>query len=420
MIPRFSPTAGWSEILAFLGGTLRPADQTGAATAEFERAFADYLGCDHAVFAPSGRMALWLILKAFDYPEGSEIIVPGFTYFAIPAVIQLAGLKPVYADIDPATYELSAESVESVISERTRAVIPTHLFGRTCDLSALQDVCSSRGIAIIEDCAQCMGASVGGKKAGTLGEAAYFTFGITKNFTTFGGGMVTCKDAEVYEKIQRVMSGFHSPARGKVVKESLTALAMRLATRRPIFSASLGLLLRGAGGSGPDFVQNAFEEPVSALSEARLESAKWRPTAAQARAGLSQLKSLDAKNQSRRERGHALVSQLQEAGCRGLPEMASEHGDHIYVSFALTRENRYAFARQLRLHGVDAATGYMSDCASIPELGGTAGSCPHSAYVAETIVHLPLYPDLSERDLSRIAAAVAAADEGGASFQGDQ
>ncbi|MBT3192915.1 MAG: hypothetical protein HN341_10205 [Verrucomicrobia bacterium] len=411
MIPRFSPTAGWSEILAFLSGAICPADPSNHATDDFERAFSDYLGCKHAVFAPSGRMALWLILQALDYPDGSEVIVPGFPYFAIPAVIQLAGLKPVYADITPDTYELSSASVESVLSERTVAVIPTHLFGRTCDLSPLQSLCQSRGIAIIEDCAQCMGASVAGKKAGTVGDAAYFTFGITKNFTTFGGGMVSCKDADTYQKIKEMISEFHAPARKRLVKESLTALAMRLATRRPVFSASLGLLLKTVNGRGPDFVQSAFEEPVSALSEARLASAKWRPTAAQARAGLRQLKTLDAKNEARRERGNALVSLLQKAGCEGLPQTADAAGDHIYVSFALRRENRYAFTRQLRLRGVDAATGYMSDCASIPELGGSVGVCPNSAHVAENIVHLPLYPDLRERDLSRIAAAVAAADQ---------
>ena len=410
MIPRFSPTAGWSEILAFLGDAVTGPQQASAVATEFEHAFAEYLGAKHAVFAPSGRMALWLILQAFEYPAGSEVIVPSFTYFAIPAVIQLAGLKVVYADIDPSTFELSAESVAAVMSDKTRAVIPTHLFGRTCDVVALQALCDARNVAIIEDCAQCMGASVGDKKAGTLGKAAYFTFGITKNFTTFGGGMVSCEDDAVYNKMVEAIGTFHSPERRRQVKEAVVALAMRLATRRPVFSASLGLLLKCASSRGPDFVQTAFEEPVSALSQEQIATGKWRPTPAQARAGLRQLETLDAKNAARRDRGAALLAELEKRGCEGLPAAANSPGDHIYVSFALRREGRYACGSRLRRRGVDAATGYMSDCASIGELGGVAGTQSNATRVADSIIHLPLYPDLTNRDIIRIADAVAYAD----------
>ncbi len=410
MIPRFSPTAGWSEIFSFLGDVMTAPQKTSSATTEFEHAFAEYVGRKHAVFAPSGRMSLWLVLQALDYLPGSEIIVPSFTYFAIPAVIQLLGLKPVYAEIDPLTFELSAASVEAVMTEQTRAVIPTHLFGRTCEMTALKTLCDARDVTIIEDCAQCMGASIGDKKAGTFGTAAYFTFGITKNFTTFGGGMLACEDDALYSRIQELMNTFHSPEKARQIKEGVTALAMRLATRRPLFSASLGLLLRGASSRSPDFVQTAFEEHVSALSVQRIESGKWRPTDAQARAGLRQLKSLDTKNETRRERGNALISNLKKMDCRGIPLAANADGDHIFVSFALTRADRYAFGGRLRRRGVDTATGYMSDCSSIPELGGESEGCLQAARVANEIIHLPLYPDLTERDIKRIANAVLFAD----------
>jgi dTDP-4-amino-4,6-dideoxygalactose transaminase len=410
MIPRFSPTVTLCEILAFQCDALRIAGNSTEETREFEKAFAEHLGAENALFVSSGRMALWLLLQALDYPPGSEVILPGFTFFAIPAVVRLAGLKPVYADISPDTYELSPQSVTAVLSERTRAIIPTHLFGRTCDMEEIHQICDARGIDIIEDCAQSMGAEIGDKKAGCLGTASYFTFGITKNFTTFGGGMVVCPDHSIHERILNKVAAFYTPGRVRLMKQAFMALAMRTATQRAIFTACLGPLLKAGGGAKPDFVQQAFQEDMSPLTDERLTRARWRPSMAQARAGLRQLKVVDAKNAARRERGRSLLEALSETERHGLPAPAAPGGDHIYVSFPITREDRYRFAHRLRLRGVDTATGYMSNCAGMPRLGGSPGMCPHSAYVADRIVHLPLSPDLSDRDVERIAAAVLAAD----------
>ena len=410
MIPRFSPTVTLNEIIAFQHDVLRMPHSATADIREFERAFAEYMGGGHAIFVSSGRMALWRILQALDYPAGSEVIMPAFTFFAIPAVVKLAGLTPVYADISPDTCELSPQSVSAVLSERTRAVIPTHLFGRTCDMDGIHNVCDSRGIDIIEDCAQSMGAVIGEKKAGRFGSASYFTFGITKNFTTFGGGMVLCEDQALHREMLDIGADFASPGRMRLLKESFMAIAMRTATRRPIFSVCLGPLLKAGSGAGPDFVQRAFEE-VSALTHERLNRARWRPTVAQAKAGLRQLKSLDEKNAARRDRGRELLGRLSKLGCRGLPAPADPSGDHIYVSFAVTRADRYQYAHALRRHGVDTAAGYMSDCANIPELGGTPGRCPNSARVADRILHLPLYPELRPTDLDHMAAAMASTDK---------
>ncbi|MBM4153576.1 MAG: aminotransferase class I/II-fold pyridoxal phosphate-dependent enzyme [Lentisphaerae bacterium] len=413
MIPRFAPTVGWGETLAFLADALRARGPAGPATAEFERAFASHLGCDRAVFVPSGRMALWLVLRALGYPPGSEVVLPAFTFFAMPAVVRLAGLTPVYADVDPETYELSPASVAAVLTERTRAVVPTHLFGRTCDMAALEALCAPRGIDLIEDCAQCLGARIGGRAAGTLGRAACFTFGVTKNFTTFGGGMVVCRDRDAHEAVAAAVRGFRAPARQRLAKEALGALAMRAATRRALFSAVLGPIVRATGREGPDLVQRAFEEAPVPLTAAGLDAVRVHPAEAQARAGLRQLRSLEAKNAARRDRGRGLWRRLQEAGCGGLPSPAAEGGDHIYVSFAVTRPDRHRFAHRLRGMGVDSAAGYMSNCASLPGLGGDAASCPSAARVEDRILHLPLYPELTDRDLDRIADAVRRADQAG-------
>lgn len=409
MIPRFEPTAGVGETAAFLCD-LRRRDDGGEAVARFEQEFARRQGGGHALFVPSGRLGLWLILRALDYPPGSEVILPAFTYFAMPAAVLAAGLKPVFADIDPVTYELTPASVRAVLTKRSRAVVPTHLFGRTCALPELQSICAPANVDLIEDCAQACGASMAGVRAGSFGRAAAFTFGITKNFTTYSGGIVTCRDAAVHRRMLELREGFHPADRGRLVKEGITALAMRLATLRAVFNLSLAPLLRCSSADRPDFVHRAFEERIRLIDEQTLARLQWRPGAAQARAGLRQLEVLDRKNEIRRRKGTELLEALREKGCAGLPAPAPAGGDHVYMSFAITRPDRHRFAALLRRLGVDTSPGYMSDCSSLGDFCGTPGTSPVATAVEHDILHLPLYPGLSSSDIEKIAAAVAEAD----------
>jgi len=411
MIPRFEPTAGPGEILSFLKDVAFLHNRPGEATREFEKSFARYQGCEYAVFVPSGRVSLWLLLKALEYPAGSEIVLPAFTFFAMPAAVRFAGLTPVFADIDPATYELTAESVRAVLTPRTRAVLPTHLFGRTCPLSDLQKICGPAGIDVIEDCAQAFGAGIGGRKAGCVGRAACFTFGITKNFTTFSGGMLACGEKDVHGRIVEIMREFRGASRSRLFKEGITSLAMWMATRRLLFNMFVAPVLRTSPSDGPDRVHTAFGEKTQGMNEETMRYLKWTPVDSQARAGMKQLLTLDAKNEARRRRGTELLRLMKQAGCeRGLPAPAGQDGDHIFMSFAVTRPDRYLFASRLRRHGVDVSPGYMNDCSGMKELGGDPGSCSVSQAVERDILHLPMYPGLGDGDLRAIAGAMAAAD----------
>jgi len=410
MIPRFEPTASLGEILSFLGGCLRPGTPEGPPVREFEARFAEAMGSAHAIFVPSGRVALHLILQGLDIPAGAEIVLPGFTFFAVPAVVRHAGFVPVYADVDPASYVLTPETVQAVVTERTRAVVPTHLFGRTCDMDGLAAVCAARDIALIEDCAQSCGAAWDGKRTGRIGRAAYFTFGITKNFTTFSGGMVTTQDDAAAARIRAAVAGFPPASRGALLKQGITALAMRAAAWRPVFNLTAAPAVRVEAAQGPDVLHRAFEEKADPVDDAAMQRLRWRPVTVQGRAGLRQLATLDAKNAARRERGDRLLRLLRERGCGGLPAPPPERGDNIYMSFPIRRGDRYRFISRLRRNGVDVAPGYMTDCAARPELNGAPGRCPRSAEVNRDIIHLPLHPALSEGDLARIADAVAAAD----------
>src|SRR5436190_21251217 len=157
----------------------------------FEREFARFLGSGHvrACSTEYGRMALYFILKSMDFPPGSEIIVPAFTFWVVPEIARVAGLTPVFADIDPVTFTLSPEALERAITPRTRAVMPTHLYGLACDMNPILALARRHNLKVIEDCAHSLGATYDGRMAGTLGDASFFSFQAFKPLNTFGGGL---------------------------------------------------------------------------------------------------------------------------------------------------------------------------------------------------------------------------------------
>ena len=410
MIPRFSPTVTLAGAMRFLLDVALSRDDSNV-TGRFEQAFARYQGCEHALFVPSGRMALLLILQHLGYPPGSEVVVPAFTHYSIPSVIRFAGLTPVFADIDPATYELTPGTVRAVLTARTRALIPTHLFGRTCPIPGLLSLACERKIDVIEDCAQSLGARVGERRAGQGGLAAYFTFGVTKNFTTYSGGMIACSDSAMAAALREALRTFRPASRARLFKEGVVASAMTVAAWRPAFSLALAPVVCAAGPERADLVHRMFDEPTRDLSAASLQALQWRPIAAQARAGMRQLRTLDARNDLRRHAGCALLDALRRRGCVGLPAAAEPAGDHVFMSFAIQRENRYSFIHRLRQSGIDTSPGYVTNCRRFAPAGEKGGpECPVAEDVADRIVHLPLYPGLSRADIERIAEGVARAD----------
>jgi len=406
MIPRFSPATTPWETVRFLVDAINPMADDEAAVARFEEAFARWQGALHALFVPSGRMGLHLILAAAGYPAGAEVVVPAFTYFAIPAMLRHMGLRVVYADVEPTTYELSAETVMRVLTPKTRAIIPTHLFGRTCPMGGLVRLARSRGLDVIEDCAQACGAMLGERRAGSRGRAAYFTFGITKNFSTYSGGVAVTDDEDLAGEMRALTADFAAPGRAALLKQGLTAGAMNAATLRAVFNITLAPVLRRARVSDADPVHLRFMEAPGPISEERLARLQWRPGAAQAAAGMRQLGTVDARNDERRRLGAALLNALRARGISGVPAPAGPGGDHLFVSFALRRPRREVFGRHLRSAGVDFSPGYMSACSRLPELGGAPGRCPVAEAVEREAVHLPLYPGLRTRDIEQIADAV--------------
>ncbi len=170
--------------------------------AELEKGFAGIHGVPCAVSSCNGTAALEMALRALDLDPGDEVIVPGFTFPAPFNMVLAVGAKPVYADIDPATWCIDPDSVRALITPKTRAVIAVHIYGNICDMPALKKIAAEHGLALIEDCAQSVFSTRDGKYAGTFGDLGCFSFQATKTITTGEGGMVVASDPGIEKSVR--------------------------------------------------------------------------------------------------------------------------------------------------------------------------------------------------------------------------
>lgn len=169
----------------------------------FEKEAADYLGVKHAIGVASGTDALHLALAAEGIGAGDEVITTAFTFIATAEAICYVGAKPVFVDIDPRTFNIDPKAIEQVITPKTKAVMPVHLFGQPADMARIKEICAKHHLKLIEDCAQSFGARIDGRQTGSIGNAAGFSFFPSKNLGAFGdGGLVTTNSDETAAKVK--------------------------------------------------------------------------------------------------------------------------------------------------------------------------------------------------------------------------
>ncbi|MBN1899011.1 MAG: DegT/DnrJ/EryC1/StrS family aminotransferase [Spirochaetes bacterium] len=175
----------------------------GPEVTELEEKIAKYCGCKIAVGVGSGTDALLLSLMALDIKKGDEVITTPFTFIATAEVISLLGARPVFVDIDQSTYNIDAAGIKARVTDKTKAIIPVHLYGQTADMDEINKIAKEHDLFVIEDACQAIGAEYKGKKAGSLGHAGAFSFFPAKNLGAYGdGGMVTTDDEDLAAKIK--------------------------------------------------------------------------------------------------------------------------------------------------------------------------------------------------------------------------
>ncbi len=326
----------------------------------FEKEAAKYLGVEHAIGVASGTDALHLALLAEGIGEGDEVITSAFTFIATAEAIRYVGAIPVFVDVDPETFNITAEAVEQAITSRTRAVIPVHLFGQPADMNKIQAVCRSHELKIIEDCAQSFGASIAGSQTGSFGNAAGYSFFPSKNLGAYGdGGLVATNSGETAAIVRKLRNHgsdvryYHDLIGFNSRLDEMQALVLRV-----------------------------------------------------------KLKRIDAYNQRRRDAAH-LYSQLLE----GLP-LTTPHedgvGEHVYHQYTLLSEYRDVLFKALQEQQIACAIYYPVPLHRQKVFAGQCAgqSLPVTEAISAQCLSLPICPSLRDAQIHEIAGVIKTALSG--------
>jgi dTDP-4-amino-4,6-dideoxygalactose transaminase len=346
---------------------------TGAKTHELEKRFAEYIGCKHAIGLNSCTAGLHLALRSLDIGPGDEIITTPITFAATANVIVHQGAKPVFVDVEPQILNIDAQKIEGHITEKTKAILPVHLYGHPCDMDTILGLARKYSVAVVEDAAHAVETEYHGNKVGNIGDLTAFSFYATKNMTTGEGGMLTTNREDLAEKI-RVLS-----------LHGITADAwMRHGDDGYVHWDVLY----------PGYKYNMFD--------------------LQASLGIHQLKKIEFFWQRRKrwiEVYNEAFGDMNEIQVLAEKENV-KHAYHLYPILVKPEElrvDRDALLQALREAGIGVGVHFralhlMSFYART--FGFKRGDFPNAEYASDRLLSLPLYPKMEEEDVRRVIAVI--------------
>jgi dTDP-4-amino-4,6-dideoxygalactose transaminase len=331
----------------------------GPAVRRFEEAFAGWLGAGECVGCANGTDAIELVLRAWGIGQGDEVVVPAFTWISTAEAVSNIGAKPVFADTLARKYTVDPASVRSRITPRTRAIIPVHLYGLPADMDAILAVARDHGLKVLEDAAQAHGATYRGRRVGTLGDAATFSFYPGKNLGAYGdAGCVVTRDAELARQLRRLSN------HGQLQKH-----------------------------------------------DHQIEGRNSRLDAMQAAILAAKLPHLDAWNEARRRHAERYSERLRASGLA--PAAPPPESTHVFHVYAVEVPERDRVMSNLREHGVETAVHYPRALPEVPayvKLGHDPKTCPVAVASAARVLSLPMFAELTEEAIdfvcSRLEEAV--------------
>jgi len=324
---------------------------------ECEKAIAAYSTCSYGIGVSSGSDALLACLMAENIGPGDEVITTPYTFFATVGAISRLGATPVFADIDPATYNINVSQIASKITKKTRAIIPVHLFGQVADMDPVMLVARDHNLIVIEDAAQAIGAEYKGRRAGSIGDYGCFSFFPSKNLGAIGdAGMIITNDAERAEKLK---------------------------------------VLRGHG-SKPKYYH-------------RVVGGNFRLDAIHAAVVLAKLSHLDSWTAARQHNAKRYDRLFREADLPiGLPVVTTNR--HIFNQYVIRSSSRDQMQSFLKKKGIGSEVYYpvpmhMQDCFAYLRI--EAGAFPESESAARESLAIPVYPELNEEQARYVVESIA-------------
>ena len=322
----------------------------------FEDKFAEYTGTKHAIAASSGTTALVIALQAMGVSPGDEVITPSFTFLATASSIRMCGAVPVFVDVDPVTFNIEPEQVAGAVGEKTKAILPVHLYGLPAEMDRLNKIAEEHSLAVLEDACQSHGAKHGDTRVGALGGAGCFSFYPTKNMTTGEGGIITTNSDKLEERCR---------------------------------------LIRNHGQAGRyHYVYLGYN---------------YRMTEFAGAIGAVQLAKLDEFN-SRRQYNAAKLSEMLGSDVR--TPQAPDNMTHVFHQYTIkldSEEQRDNLMKYLQEHEVGCAVYYPIGLHEVEFLQGrVSGSLDNTRKLTKTVLSLPVHPGLNDDDLEKIANEVKA------------
>lgn len=313
---------------------------------QFEAEFAGYCDARYAVGVNSGTDALYLALAALDVGVGDEVILPCFTFIATALCVSYTGARPVFVDIEEETCNMDVRKLESLITPRTKAIIPVHIYGQAADMKEIVELARQRKIAVVEDAAQAHGALYQGKKVGSLGDVACFSFYPTKGLGAFGdGGMIVTNHAEIYKKAN---------------------------------------MLRDYGR------KDRYDHTIKGYNS-RLDTV-------QAVVLLAKLRHLDEWNRMRRVHAAYYSKALKDIDGIRVP-VVKEDRSHVFQTYAVRLPHRDRVCEEMKKKGIGVLIHYPIPLhlqEAYAELGYKKGDFPVGEQVADEILSLPMFPHIAE------------------------
>lgn len=376
----------------------------GPEIAAFEAAFATRLGLPRARAASYGRMAFYHLLKAFELPPGSEIVMPALTFWVVPELARVAGLVPVFADVDPETFTLDPESFARVVTDRTRAVVPTHLWGLPCDMDPIMAIARRHGLVVIEDCAHALGAEYRGQPVGTIGDAGFFSLQTLKPLNTHGGGMAVARDPGTMDRLSARLDALPPPSAAGLARKLRFGRVQRTLIRKAPFTCTLFPIMWLASWTrvNPDVY---LWEAIRSLNPPPQDYLE-RYSNAQAALGLAGLDHLD--DWTRATQTHAAQLDARLAGEPGVYRPARPtNRTHVFYQYCAYVADRDVVATRALRRGVDVETLHVDVCTTLPLFDGCPrDACPGATRAAQA-VQLPVYSSLTARDVARVGEVIA-------------
>jgi dTDP-4-amino-4,6-dideoxygalactose transaminase len=349
-----------------------------------EKEVAEYSQCQFGIGVSSGSDALLVALMAIDLKPGDEVITTPYTFFATAGAVARLGGKPVFIDIDPATYNIDVAAIEAVITDRTRAIIPVHLYGQMADMDPIMEIAKRHNLCVIEDAAQAIGSEYKGRRAGSIGDLGCFSFFPSKNLGGFGdGGMVTTNDAGLADRVKLLRNhGYRPKYYNKVVGGNFRLDAIQAAVLR----VKLKRLDRWTEGR-------------------QRNAARYRELFAQAELSIQPNVLAEARRAERAD-GKSVLDDL--AGVV-LPTEVSDVR-HIYNQFVISSGRRNELLAFLKDRQIGTEIYYpvpmhLQEC--FAELGYRSGDFPESETAAVETLALPIYPEMTDKMMTRVVNSIA-------------